>query len=143
MKKRLLLLIITLTILVSSTSVLVGCNKDINLDKIGKNLSLYDINITYNANNTVYATQRTIYKNNTGTTLDAIKFHLYPTAFSENASCKPVSKLNETSAYPNGVDYGTYTISNVSIDDTTIEPAYEGADNDILVIPNISLKIPL
>jgi hypothetical protein len=115
MKKRLLLLIIAITILISSTSVLAGCNKDVNLDKIGKNLSLYDINIVYNANNTVHATQKTIYKNNTGTTLDRIKFHLYPTAFSENATYKPVSKLNETSAYPNGVNYGTYTISNVSI----------------------------
>ena len=140
MKKRLLLLLMGITLLVSSSTILIGCNKNVNLDRIGKNLSVYDINLTYNDNNIIFATQTTTYKNNTNTTLDTIKFHLYPTAFSENATHSPVSKLNETSAYPNGIDYGTYTITKVSIDENDVIPIYEGDDNDILVIPNISLK---
>lgn len=140
MKKRLLILLSFVLLLTSSAIVFYSCRRQNQLDKIAKDLSVYDINIVYNANNNVFANQTTTYKNHTGTTLNDIKFHLYPTAFSEGALNKPVSTLTEKSAYPNGVDYGTYNITKVIVDNNEISPTFEGEDKDILVIPDINLK---
>ena len=140
MRKKVSVIITLLSFALIFSSLFSGCKKDINLDKIGKSLSVYDINIEYLDNNTLFANQTTTYKNNTGTDLSDIKFHLYATAFSENKTNKPVSTLNQDSAYPNGIDYGTYEITSVKVDDVNITPTYEGLDNDILVISNIEIK---
>lgn len=140
MKKRISIILASLTLLLSSITLFSGCGNDINLDKLGKNLNVYDINLEYNANNSVTASQTTTYRNHTGSDLSELKFHLYATAFCENAVNKPVSTLNQNTAYPNGVDYGTYTISKVMVEDNEITPTYEGDDNDILVVPDINLK---
>lgn len=140
MKKKFHILLLSICLLSISITTFYGCDKNVNLSKIAKNLNVYDINLVYNDNNTVIANQTLTYKNKTGDSLDDIKFHLYATAFGENATNKPVSTLNETSAYPNGVDYGTYTISKAKLNGTEIGVNYEGNDNDILVISDINLK---
>lgn len=117
-----------------------GCSKNVNLNKIAKNLNVYDINLEYNDNNHIKANQTLTYTNKTGNTLNDIKFHLYATAFSENAKNKPVSTLNEETAYPNGVNYGTYNITKVKVNDSEVAPIFENEDNDILVVNNLELK---
>lgn len=120
--------------------ILGGCFNKVNLNKISKKLSTYDIQLEYSSNNTVNATQTLNYLNNTGTTLNDIKFHLYATAFSEDATNKPVSTLNQNTAYPNGVNYGIYLVTKVMYNNSEIVPVYENTDKDILAIQNIELK---
>ncbi len=117
-----------------------GCTKNVNLNKIAKNLNVYDINLEYNENNHIDATQTITYTNKTGQTLNNIKFHLYATAFGEDATNKPVSKLNEEAAYPNGLSYGTYEVTMVKVNNNEVTPSYEGEDDDILVVSDLQLK---
>ncbi len=140
MRKRLSKILTMSFITICLCTILVGCNKNLNLDKIAKNLNVYNINLEYNENNHIFATQSVEYTNHTGNTLKDIKFHLYATAFSENAVNKPVSTLNEASAYPNGVNYGTFEITKVKLNNNEIKENYENEDKDILVVNNIELK---
>lgn len=140
MRKKLSIILALCSLMIVITSTLSGCSNKTNLDKIAKNLNVYDINLEYTDDNHILATQTTKYVNSTGEELTELKFHLYSTAFSKDATNKPVSTLNQNTAYPNGIDYGTYEVTKVEIDNTSITPTYEGQDNDILVINNINLK---
>lgn len=140
MKRKTFKIIAIIFCVLCVTPILYSCTNNTNINKIAKSLSVYDINIEYNDNNNIFATQNTEYVNRTGTTLKNIKFHLYPTAFSENSTNKPVSTLNENSAYPNGISYGSFEILKVLVNNKEISETYENSDNDILVINDISLK---
>ena len=63
-----------------------GCIHKVNIAKIAKTLSTYDIQLEYNEDHSVTATQTVTYKNNTGAMLNDIKFHFYATEFSECAT---------------------------------------------------------
>lgn len=114
---------------------LTGCKKNIDLNKTSKNLNTYTMQLELDAeNHTLTGNQVLRYRNNTGTILDALCFHLYPRAFSEEAVNRPVTKLNEANAYPNGVSYGDIIVDKVSLNGNEIEATYEGTDKDILRI---------
>lgn len=133
--------IIALTLILAfSITLFAACKNKNNIDVIAKHLSVYDINILYNDNNNIEVEQTVKYENNSETTLSDLKFHIYPTAFGENAINKPVSTLNENTAYPNGISYGTYDILEVKVADSIVTPIYEGADKDILTINDLSIK---
>lgn len=140
MKRKILKIVAISFCILFITPILSACSNKINIDKIAKTLSVYDINLEYNDNNHIVATQNVSYINKTGTTLNNIKFHLYATAFCEGATNKPVSSLNENSAYPNGISYGTFEITKVLVNNKEITETYENEDKDILVVNNIDLK---
>lgn len=121
--------------------VFTGCNKKIDLTKKSKDLNTYTMQLEIDTqSHSVTASQVINYRNNTGTILDTLCFHLYPRAFSKEATNRPVTKLNEANAYPNGVSYGDIIIDKVSINGTEVEPMYEGVDKDILKVDLDSLR---
>lgn len=120
-------------------TLLAGCGKsgELNLDKSSKKLNTYTMNLVYNEDNTLTATQTLLYTNRSDTNLDTISFHLYPKAFAQGAVHRPVTSANEDKAYPNGVSYGDIDILGVKLDGEVWQHTLAGTDNDIL---NIGLK---
>ena len=88
--------------MVTSSFVFFGCSSGGDFISSNKDdLSNYYISAELDTNTkTVSASQKVEYKNNSGSTLQEVKFHLYPNAFREDAKIKPVSAQNETNAYP-------------------------------------------
>lgn len=137
MKKFLLLVVLCVTLLS-------GCGKgELNLNKLSKSLNTYTMNLTYNLDNTLDGTQELSYTNNTDTNLKVLSFHLYVKAFSEGAVNKPVSQLNSSNAYPNGVSYGDIQIISASVNNTQTQFDFSGTDNNILNISLINELEPL
>lgn len=135
-KITILVLILTITIVLSA-----GCDKKTNLNKLSKNLSVYDINLEYFDDNNINATENLKYVNNTNKQLNEIKFHLWAKAFNEGAKNTPVSKINEASAYPKGIpNYGTFNITKVLVNNNAATYSYGKEDEDILVVSNLELK---
>ncbi len=127
--------------------VLVGCKQDEVL-KASKNLSTYNIDITLNDDKTLDCTQTVEYKNNTGTSLDHIMFHLYPQSFRIGATSSVVSSLNYKKCYYNGASDGGINIIKQTVNgqDSTIEIC--GNDEDIANVklseslqPNDSVEV--
>ncbi len=114
---------------------LAGCGKKIDLNKISKKLNTYTMDLSLDMEeHTLTGKQKVNYQNTSGTILNEVCFHLYPRAFSQNAVNRPVTKLNEQKAYPNGVSYGDIIIDKVWLNGVEIEPTYLGTDKDILSI---------
>ena len=118
-----------------------GCSSAFTVNKLAKNLNNYCIEAEYFDNTkTIEAKQTLTYTNKTGTTLNELKFNLYPKAFKEGASNKPVGSLTQQKAYPNGKDYGDIDIMSVTTSNKDQEYSYEEIDNNIL---NVKLNKPL
>lgn len=113
---------------------LFGCgnNGELNIKKESESLNTYTMNLTYNSDHTLNGKQKLTYTNKTDTMLKKLCFHLYVKAFSEGAVNKPVSSINESKAYPNGVDYGDIVISKVCVDGKETDFNFSGTDNNIL-----------
>ena len=118
-----------------SVIILCGCsNNKLNVDKQSKNLNTYEMELTYNEDKTLTGKQRLEYVNNTDTNLNYLAFHLYPKAFTEGATYKPVTELNKDKAYPNGADYGDIDILSASVKNEKTDFSFSGADNNILKV---------
>ena len=126
--------------------VLVGCQKQISPPE---NVNVYTMNIEYDSNTkTVFGDMHINYINQTETTLDCVKFHLYPNAFREGAKAQVVSLANSQKAYPNGKNYGKITINKAKTSEKECNFEIEGEDENILSIklenqlyPNERVKI--
>lgn len=107
-----------------------GC-KQSELEASAKNLSTYNIDVTLNADKTLDCKQTVTYKNNTGTSLNSIMFHLYPQSFRLDAKSSVVSSLNYKKCYYNGATEGKIEITcqRVNDEDSNIEIC--GNDQDI------------
>lgn len=133
MKKFLTLCVACLTFL------LCGCSSaELNLKKESKSLNTYTMDLTYNTDHTLVGKQKLCYTNKSDTNLKKLSFHLYAKAFSEGAVNKPVSTLNQSKAYPNGLDYGDIQITSALANGTTTEFIYSGTDNNILNVNLLS-----
>lgn len=53
------------------------------------------------------------YKNTTENEISALKFNMYPNAYRESASYKPVSPVYSSAAYYDGKSYGGMEVSSV------------------------------
>ncbi len=128
MKKLLSVLLISLFVVVGFA----GCGgSNAKID----NLSTYTINATFDDNTkTLSATQTVDYINNTDVVLDNLQFHLYPNAFRQDATHKPVSYANIPKAYPNGVDYGDIQIVDVVVNKQPTKHQITGQDQNILCV---------
>lgn len=120
----------------TSFSLFYGCSSNNFIAVYSKNVNEYDISVDINeSEKTVNIKQKTTFVNQTeNTKLKSVYFHIFPKAFSEGVVNKPVSALNETKAYPNGVSYGNIDISLVKLKDEEVLPRYLNADKDILVV---------
>lgn len=122
--------------MVTSSFVFFGCSSGGDFISSNKDdLSNYYISAELDTNTkTVSASQKVEYKNNSGSTLQEVKFHLYPNAFREDAKIKPVSAQNETNAYPNGKSYGKIEVELVKANGKNTEFDIGGDDMNILSI---------
>lgn len=127
-----------------------GCLSTNFIAKYGTNITTYDINLTLNADNTIDGNQTVNYKNTSSVVLKELYFHLYANSFSETAVNKPVSKLYETTAYPNGKSFGSIEIETVKQKNEACSFSLENTDKDLLKIvlddplyPNEFVKIEM
>lgn len=107
----------------------------------GENLerSSYDISVTLNGDMTLDGDMNLTYVNKTGETLNELCFSLYPNAFSETATVKPVYKEHELTAYPYGASYGKIDILSVTERGAMADYEVEGVNDGTL---KINLKKP-
>lgn len=115
---------------------LASCKQDEVLNA-SKNLTTYNIDITLNNNKTLNCKQTVNYRNNTGTTLDNIMFHLYPQSFRTGAKSSVVSSLNYKKCYYNGASAGGIEITSQKVNGADSEINICGNDQDIA---NVTLQ---
>lgn len=114
-----------------------------------ENLTTYNLDLEYDCDlHLLYGQQEIIYYNNYDNMFTTLYFHLYPNAFRIDAKNKVVSSANQSSAYPNGENYGDIEIKSVKVEDKDEEIVVTGEDKNILQIsldkelyPDESVKI--
>lgn len=131
-KKYLLLLLLPLILIFS------GCKKD-EVEIASKNLSTYNIEIEY-ADHKLNCKQTVNYRNNTGTELTNIMFHLYPRSFRQGSQASVVSTLNHKKCYYNGDSYGDLSVSKVDVKNANQDIIITGNDEDILDVKIDTLR---
>ena len=132
MKKAIIIMAFVLTALCAVA--VTGCAEEENA-RTG-----YDITATFDAENmTVTADMDVHYVNTSEAELDSLYFHLYPSAYREDARFAPVSQSDISDAYPHGVDYGGISVSSVTVGGGECEWEIGGEDEDILIIDGLSI----
>ena len=126
--------------LIIAITLCTGCFDKNFVSKYSTNITEYNIELTLNNDNTLTGNQSVNYKNTSSSILNEVYFHLYPNAFSETAVNKPVSKLYEETAYPNGKSYGKIEILDVDCQNDDCNFSVENTDNDLL---KVTLTTPL
>ena len=113
-----------------------GCSSSDILDSVAQDLTNYEITATLDyENKTLAALENVSYYNKTDSTLGELKFHLYPNAFSKNATvCKAVNDTQSSRAYPNGFSEGNIEVTSVMAEGKEAQFAISGADSNILAI---------
>ena len=134
--KKLLICFIFVFIAILGT----GCDLHNFETKFGTNITEYDMKLELDENHVLKGTQTTNFKNTTSNILNEVCFHLYPNSFSDVAINKPVSKLYESKAYPNGFSSGKIEILSVKILNVNCVFVTENLDKDIL---KVQLNSPL
>ena len=120
-----------------------ACRKKDNLNKIGENLTYYEINLDLNLQNkSVKANQTVNYVNNTNCILNTIKFHLYPQFFEEGATTYIVPNTKVNNAYPNGMSYAEFNIDRVQVDGIEKTVVYDCEFDSILCVELNSSLMP-
>ncbi len=106
---------------------LVGCNKA-DFD----DLTSYTISASLDdSTRTVSAEMQVDYYNNTEYELNELCFHLYGNAYREGGK-SPISQTDISSAYPNGLNYGSMTVSDVKADGESAQ--FDIDENDVLTV---------
>ncbi len=129
-----LLIIGSVLVAVVLAGVAIGCAFTNPVAKASKKLTNYTISASLSEDYILSGTETVDYINDTGTNLNQICLHLYPRAFREDATIKPYTSLNEASCFPNGISYGTLTVSTVEVNGQSANFIYAGEDTDILQI---------
>ena len=120
---------------------LFGCSSEYLIKKISKMCSSYYIDIIVNTEeHTASVNQKIVFKNDSGITLNNVKFNLYVKAYTQGATNKPVSSLNEQKAYPNGLSYGDIIFNSIKEEGQNTSYSLEELDQNIL---NVALLKPL
>lgn len=137
MKKKIFIVLLALVLLAPT---LAGCLNSNFVSKYGTNITSYDIELSLEENNKISGNQTTKFKNTTSNILQEVYFHLYPNSFQDVAMNKPVSKLYESKAYPNGFSSGKIEIKSVNSNGKEVSFALENLDKDLL---KVTLLAPL
>lgn len=148
--------ILTLCFVFVSICCFAGCNAETKAAIYNANTYTITANLDYQTKS-LRATETLEYKNNSQKTLNELKFHLHPNAFSSTAeSTKPVTAMQQEKAYPNGFSEGNITISGVFGNGVELVYAIEDKEQSILTVQipdlqpanttevqiNFSLQIP-
>lgn len=144
MKKKLLIFVFAITCTLAG-ALLYGCGTR------AMALNKYTIKATFNESERTLECQQIVdYINNAESPLDEVVFNLYPNAFAEGVKNKPVSIINYSKAYPNGMSYGNITIHDVRVNGEACEYTVGGEDNmflevklNTLLLPNKSVSISM
>ena len=127
-----------------------GCNLGNFEARFGTNITEYDMKLELSDKSTLKGKQTTNFKNTTANILNDVCFHLYPNSFADVAINKPVSKLYESKAYPNGFSSGKIEILSVKALGENCVFVTENLDKDILKVqlnnslyPNDFVKIEM
>lgn len=110
-------------------AILTGCG--------GQNqISSYEIVLIYDdETKTAQCSTVVDYYNASSNALSALKFHLYPNAFSEKGDGMIINAASEAKAYPNGKSYGGIEISSVKIGGNDVLWQYDGDADTFLIVP--------
>ncbi len=130
---RIFAAIIFLCLIFGGLIALTSCNPD--EDNIPLHEVIYDMSMTYDeVEGVVNLKEEISFVNQTNDALSALKFHLYPNAFSSEAKNSPFSLQERTNAYKNG-NYGSIEILDAKIDRINCEYEILGEDKTILSLP--------
>ena len=135
-KKKILIIILVVVLLgiIISTIVLLTSCRD-NIKKESENLTNYTLNLNFDDGSKTLTGEETVdFINPYDVTLKKLEFHLYPNAFRQDATYRPVNNTNYNRAYPNGFSEGNITINNVSVDGVEKEVVIGGTDQNILEV---------
>lgn len=135
MKKKFKVLSVAFAVLFSLV-IFAGCSPQRVLKKHSKNLTEYDISVVFcDTEKTLSCLEKVEYVNSYDSILENICFHLYPAAFSEDASIKPYAKSKIDSCFPSGINYGDIFINSVVVEGTNVDFSIVGEDNNALSVP--------
>lgn len=119
-------------VLVSSLFSACSCS---SLNAISKELTNYNLVLSFDDDTKTLTGEQSInYINSTQTVLNEVWFHLYPNAFSSEATIKPVSNLYKEKAYPNGEDYGGIEVTSVKVENVEQDVVITLPDNETLIV---------
>ena len=133
MKKIIVCLAVAL-ILVSTW----GCG--LNLEKEAENLNTYTASLEFDEeNHTLSGNMKVDFCNKSNSTLNELKFNIYPNAFREDSNQPVISLAKSKECYYNGESYGNIEISKVQGANTS---SFEicGSDENIL---KVNLQSPI
>jgi len=118
-----------------------ACRSDKEVARVSKNLTSYNIEAKLDEENmTVLGKEIVKVVNNTDVLLEKLVFNFYARAFSESATVKPYTAINEGKVFPHGKNFGDGTITKVSLEGKQVGFSYEGEDN---LAFSIALEKPL
>lgn len=127
--KKIWIILITCFVAFSFT----GCKKQDNISSLSANLSNYTLEIELDTYNKRAEVKQTLdYINSSADPLDELKFHLYPQFFKQECIDYVVSSTKLSDAFPNGMDYSTFEVTRVLINNQESTVNYEGEYSDIL-----------
>ncbi len=130
---KILVSILAVATLLSVGFLIFRSRGDFDLQALSRQLNTYNLELVYNQENKSFsASQKLEYENKTGENLNNLNFHLYITAFKENAVNKPVGTLNVDGAYPNGFSYATFNVNSVQVNGKAVQFETIGEDGNIL-----------
>ncbi len=92
-----------------------GCLGLFSCKKTEKVYTRYEMNVEYMPENaTLAGAMKVTFENSTENEISVLKFQLYPNAYRKDAAQKPISPLDEQTAYYKGESYGEMVVSSVS-----------------------------
>ena len=135
MKKTLCIVLVICLLACVACVTLAACS----VGKMGqaiKNGDSYTIVASYDAGNHVLsATQTVEMTNRSENSFAAVKFHIYPNQYREDAANGVVPQVYRAQAYPNGDSFGDISFDSVKVNGTPVAYTIEGQDLDVLSVP--------
>lgn len=119
-----------------TTLVLLTACDDNSMKNAVKNADNYTIVCAYDGENHILSAVQTVeMTNRSSNSFKAVKFHLYPNAYREDAQNAVVPATYKGIAYPNGESWGEITVDGVKAEGNPVAYTVEGEDCDILSVP--------
>ena len=130
---RIIICVLVIALIVPAVIFLSSC-KD-NIKKEGENLTTYNLNLSFDdGSKTLSGEQSVNFINPHDVCLNSLEFHLYPNAFRQDATFRPVNNNNYDRAYPNGFSEGNINIESVSVEGEARNFEITGSDKNILKV---------
>ena len=106
------------------------------LSRASKNADNYTIVCSYDDTAHVLSAVQTVQlTNRSENSFTAVKFHIYPNQYREDAANSVVPSSYNLIAYPNGQSFGDISFESVKVEGTGVPFSIEGEDMDILSVP--------